>query len=662
MKKIFYLLVASLVVGNSLLAAPGDTTWVQAQSINMDGGGNYDSTVTFPTPGAGVSYRNIYMIFTLGKHTCPGYTYGTGSVPWCGDWDYTVKNKIMTPGGDTLELGRLITPYANAGNVRTPYTWTQRYEYDVTDYASKLQGSATVRISFDAGSGGWTGNIRFAFVEGIPDRTVTSIEKIYSGSFGYGHAVDINTHFPAVSRTAPSGTASTDLKVTVTGHGGNGTTCCEFQPHSYQVMLNGTSFATKSAWRDNCGLNELYPQSGTWLYDRANWCPGAMVMSYQYTLPGVVGGSAYNTNIQFDPYTADSAGYYIVEGTIINYSSMNKATDAGITQIVSPSNNENHFRENPISGTPVVRVKNRGAAPITSVTIQYGIQDSAMSTYTWSGNLVPLQDTDITLPDLLTLHNIAGASGAFTFVAKITAVNGAADVDATDDIMTSPFVAGPIWQSPFRIFMKTNNEDFPVGSGTSETGWKIYDVNNNVVASRTGGTISTLYTDTVNLWTGAYKLVMDDAGCDGLYWWANPSSVTAGYLFVRKYATSANIPLNGYQYSGQYANDFGCNFTQYFYVDHPFPAGVNNNIVTEGVGINAYPNPAQDNVTVDLSGIDKVKGKLQVVDIMGRIVMSQNCATASTVLNVSKLTAGVYTLQFVNDAGNKLTARLLITK
>jgi len=41
----------------------------------------------------------------------------------------------MTPGGDTLDLGRLITPYANAGAPRTPWTWQQHYVYDITDYA-----------------------------------------------------------------------------------------------------------------------------------------------------------------------------------------------------------------------------------------------------------------------------------------------------------------------------------------------------------------------------------------------------------------------------------------------------------------------------------------------------------------------------------------------
>src|SRR5206468_546966 len=134
-------------------------------------------------PSSGTTYRNIYMVLTLGKYTCPGSV--------CGDWDYTVQNYLMTPGGDTLELGRLITPYANASGPRTPFSWTQRYVYDVTDYVSKLQGSATMRIFYSGYSEGFSADIKFAFIEGTPDRDVKSIQRLWHGSFGYGGTPDI---------------------------------------------------------------------------------------------------------------------------------------------------------------------------------------------------------------------------------------------------------------------------------------------------------------------------------------------------------------------------------------------------------------------------------------------------------------------------------------
>ena len=113
MKKYLYLLIAVLIFNLNSKAAPGDTTWVQANIAKLQGYGNYDSMVQFPASGK--TYRAIYMIFTLGKYMCPGYDPANpgdkpGQTGWCGDWDYTVQNYLLTPGGQAFELGRLIAP------------------------------------------------------------------------------------------------------------------------------------------------------------------------------------------------------------------------------------------------------------------------------------------------------------------------------------------------------------------------------------------------------------------------------------------------------------------------------------------------------------------------------------------------------------------------
>jgi len=398
------------------------------------------------------------MIFTLGKYSCPGYTYGTGSVPWCGDWDYTVLNYLMTPGGDTMELGRLITPYANSAAPRTPLTWTQRYVYDVTDYASKLRGSATLRILFSGYSGGFTGNIKFAFIEGTPDRNVLAIRKLWNGSYAYGDtshsdSFNINTHFAPTNQTAPTGTQTAVLKFTATGHGADANYCSEFCSTNYQVKVNGTSVATRTIWRDNCGLNELYPQSGTWVYNRANWCPGAIVNSDYTTLTGVASNTTFNTSVEFDRYVSSGGASYTTDGTIIYYGGMNKTLDATIEDIVTPTNNENRWRENPVCGNPTVHVKNTGANSITSLTFDYGVRGYAHSTYTWTGTLASLAETDIVLPGTPDLESISGTTGVYNFDAAISSVNGTADADQTNDSISSTFIAAPRWPMQFKVQM-----------------------------------------------------------------------------------------------------------------------------------------------------------------------------------------------------------------
>lgn len=638
-------------------AAAGDTTWVQANVDTLSWYGDYDSTVTFPTGG---TYRNIYMIVTMGKYVCPG------SPTYCGDWDYTVQNFLMTPGGDTLELGRLITPYANSGAPRTPITWKQRNVYDVTDYAAKLQGSATIRLHYSGYSGGFTGDIKFMFIEGTPDRNVVGFQRLWNGSFSHGGTPSINTHFTDVSVTAPAGAASSVVKFNVTGHGSDDNGCCEFLSQNYHVMLNSADVATKAIWRDNCGLNELYPQSGTWLYDRANWCPGALVNSNFHILPGITGGSSFNVGINFDTYTSPGGGLgsYTTETHLLHYGPFNKTVDAGIEDIVAPTDNENHFRANPICGSPIVTIKNRGANVINTMTFEYGVQDSALLTYTWSGTLNPQEVVDVNLPAPPYLQTMSGGTALSTFKAKITTVNGSADLDPTNDVMTSTFKPTPKWDSKFKIQFKTNNQTTP--GGVAETNWVIYDQSNTIVAQRTSAAINTIYTDTVSLYTGCYRLELTDGGCDGLRWWVyvnNPGiGVNSGYFYVRKLSgTPADIPLNGYVYTGTYQHDFGCKFTQYFYIDNPMPDGVTD-IVASGLSLEAYPNPASNVVYVDLAGMTQVNGNIHILDALGRVVKNIPCTKAHTEVTLNGLANGIYTVLYTDNSGNKLQSRLVVAK
>ncbi len=667
MKKYFFLVVAALFMQLSLQAAVGDTTWVQANITNLEYYGNYDTVANFPAPGT--TYRKVYMIFTLGKHTCPGYTYGTGSVPWCGDWDYTVLNYLMTPGGDTLELARFITPYANGSAPRTPYTWTQQYVYDVTDYAYLLHDAATMRILYSGYSGGFTANVKFAFIEGTPDRNVTKVRRLWYGSFNYGDTThldsfNINTHFTTRTDTVPTGTVTTDLKFLVTGHGSDANGCCEFAPHNYQVKLNGTSVATKSIWREDCGLNELYPQSGTWLYLRGNWCPGALVYPNFHNLPGLTEGSPFDVSLQFDPYVG--GGSYTTEAHIMYYGAMNKMMDASIDDIIAPSNDQNHYRENPISNNPIIHVKNTGATAIDSIRFSYAVVGYPSQTYTWVGNLASLQETDVNLPGLSAFGVISGTSGTYSFTCNITAVNGAADNDASNNAMSSSFVTAPVWPSKLKVMMKTSNVNSYSNPTIAQTSWVIYDKTTNaIVRQRSGCALATVYNDTVELDKGFYRIALYDSAYDdgnyfGLNWWAlSGSGYTPGYFNVRPIPGSV-LPMHGYYMSGQFNNDFGQGYTQDFYV--ATTAGVET-VRGNIASLEAYPNPAQGMVSVDIAGVQNAKGTIELTDMAGRVVLAEKCKDAHNELDVAQVANGVYLLTYVNDVtGNKAQTKLVIAK
>jgi len=653
MKKQFYLLIAVILLSISAKALPGDTTWVQAQNIvQFTHPGAYDTTVVFPNGTK--TYRKVLMIFTLAEYNCPsGSTY-------CHQWDYTVQNYLMTKGGDTLELSRFITPYSGT-STRFPITWQNHYIFDVTDFYPLLKDTAAIRVNYEGYSYGFTGDIKFAFIEGTPDKNVTGLQKIYDGYFGYGSATDpINNHLPKVGLNIPASTKGADMRFIVSGHGSDANGCCEFMSHYYDAYLNGISVAHRNIWRPDCGMNEIYPQTGTWIYERANWCPGDIVVPIYHDLPGVIAGGTDSVQIKYENYTiASPAGGYATEAIVFYHGDFNKILDASLDDIIAPTSYEGYFRENPMVGTPIILVKNTGSTTITSMNIQYGIKDSAMLTYAFTGSLAPLQDTQLVLPDLETLRNIAGTGGNYTFVAKITSVNGATDNDATNNTLSTSFTAAPVWPAQIAITMLTNGST--VADGTSETSWRIYDINNNIVKERINNTATTTYKDTVTLNPGTYRLVVTDSGCDGINWWnyANyPVDPGVGTFKVTPATSVVPKPLNGY-----FSGDFGCGFTQYFSVAGPL--GVNNvAALNSTLSISAYPNPAQNDVTVNINGTQTVKGTLSIIDALGRVVLQQSCTANMLQLNTGNLVNGLYTILFTDDKNvdNKLQTRIVIAK
>lgn len=669
MKKHLYLLLAAFAGFFSAKASPGDTTWVQAQKLDsITHYGKYDTTITFPN--GTTSYRKIYMIYTLGETTCaPGSQY-------CHQWDYTVQNYIMTPAGDTLELGRLITPYATSGVWRFPATWSHRYIFDVTDFYPVLKNSATVRMFYSGYSWGFTANIKFAFIEGTPERNVLGIDKLYDGSYNYGNPSDpIDNHITQKTKTPPAGTVSAEMKYNVTGHGSDSTqNCCEFYSQNYRVLVNSTQVAQTAIWRPSCGSNELYPQGGTWIYDRANWCPGEFIHTNVHKLPGVTASTPYTVDIDFafNNYTNGTHhnfGSYTNAAAAFYYGSMNRTLDLSVEDVISPTNYEGYFRENP-STIPVIKVHNAGSTAITSIVFNYGVKDSAKTQYTWTGNLPAMTDSILTLPVPASIQNLSlnGASGIYSFVVNVASVNGQTDNDQTNDTMRTSFVSAPKWPNKFVVELKTNNEtaNGTLGSTTdpADVSWTLTDMSGNTVAIRNNTNCSTTYSDTVSLVAGGtYRLQLVDVNCDGLYWWAYGGQVSAGALTIRQPGVTATIPLNGTVYTGGYRQDFGCGLVQYFTVVQGTPTGVPQ-IANIGVSMEAYPNPATNAVNININGLSNVNGMLRVIDALGRTVIEQSCRSNHEVLNTSMLSNGLYTVVFVdeNAGSNKLQTRLMITK
>jgi hypothetical protein len=68
--------------------------------------------------------------------------------------------------------------------------------------------------------------------------------------------------------------------------------------------------------------------------------------------------------------------------------------------------------------------------------------------------------------------------------------------------------------------------------------------------------------------------------------------------------------------------------------------------------VSVYPNPANENVTIDISGAGFLVANLKLYNIIGEMVYQTEITSASTVIPVSSFAKGVYTIVIANKGVN----------
>jgi hypothetical protein len=635
-KLLFFLLLAASTLAGApqALAAPGDTTRVTVFNKRaLTYYGNYDTTAVFPAAGR---YRKILMHYVLGRYACPPGTQ------YCGSWDYTTRVLLLP---DSLELGRVITPYATDWLSRGI---THDYVLDVTDYATRLKGAQAMRFLYDGYSFGFTLTLYMEYIEGVPPRDALDVQRVYNGTFAYGKTTDpIENRLSAKNVKGFTGSGQVLLKSFITGHGSDTNTgCAEFCPKSYSLKVNGTTTTSGLLWRDNCGANQVYPQTGTWVYNRSNWCPGNQVDPLYHDVTPTLGLSSGTIDFDMQAYTAPSqanaSAVWIWQTQFISYSAPNYTTDAALDEIIAPTNNRNYTRENPICDAPRVKLRNTGSATLTSATILYRVGSSPWRTYQWAGSLPFMAQTEVKLPPVP-----ADFAGQPVFKVYVTAPNNAADQNHYNDTLRARFNAVAVLPSAMKIVMATNSD----WQGVSENSWTIADQTGAVVASRTGAATNSVYTDNVTLAPGCYTFTVADTGCDGFAWWANPNAGNGTLRFLNPTTNAVITTVSG---------DFGCEYKLRFNV-----AQVLSTTPAQALAVlDVFPNPSKDGqFTLDLNLPTRQDVQLTVRTVTGQLVHSAALAqvqATTKALDLHRLAPGVYLLECKGSAGTSLVRRLLI--
>lgn len=375
--------------------------------------------------------------------------------------------------------------------------------------------------------------------------------------------------------------------------------------------------------------------------------------------------------------------------------------DAGISTIISPSTSLCNT-----TFTPQVTLRNYGTNPLTSVTINYRIDANPIQTYSWTGNLASLANTNVTLASMTT------TAGTHTFTAYTSNPNSGTDANAANDQSQRTFTVTSMGQNlPYSegfesaTFPPTgitiNNNDgattwqrtaTAASSGTASAYMDNFDYNANgeideivlpnlnlssvsnpvmtfQVAYRlyTNPTANPSYSDTLRVW------ISTDCGVTWtqLYgkWSTTLTTVTPTFSTTEFVPTTGqwrleNISLSPYQSATNAMIKFR-HATQYennLYLDDiNIMNSTDVSSLTLHSEVNLFPNPSSGQVTVDVNMMNRDNLVIKVTNPVGQSVaeVSENSTYGGRyVLDLSAEPNGVYFIEV--QTGTEVVTRKIV--
>ena len=256
-------------------------------------------------------------------------------------------------------------------------------------------------------------------------------------------------------------------------------------------------------------------------------------------------------------------------------------------------------------------VTNVGSDAITSLTFQYSVANGTPMTFDWTGNIASMDNTSIELPTLTVATNTNQV-----IKAKIVSANGQAfESDEVSVTIKKSVVSG---DGPMVLKIKTDTY-------ASETSYKLYGPNNNVIQQSSSFTNSTVHTFDLNFPSpGCYRLQVKDSYGDG---------ISGGY--IRIFAADGTTQL---------FNATGTSFS----------SELNVMISVETVDIDdetfqdmlIFPNPATN--FVNIQGTANIQ-QVELFNLEGQRVAAEYGDVRT--LSLEGLASGMYIMKVTSDKG-----------
>jgi hypothetical protein len=413
----------------------------------------------------------------------------------------------------------MLTPYGSIFGKGWHFEWS----VDVTDFSAILRDSVEIEYrhsGYEPDTVGWALTLDFEIVFGPEVLKPFAVTRLWNGNYPYGNpeARIEDSLKPVPFETIP-GSSISRIRVQHTGHGMDEPRgCSEFCSRWRELYYDDRMVQHRVLWKD-CGNNPLYPQGGTWVYDRANWCPGDLQKPDIVDIPAVPGTHALT--LKMEPYVA-AKNIQAAENIcayLVQCSKPLHADDAAVEQVIVPSDHPFNRRSNPASFGPQILIRNLGGKDLTSAVIVYGTAGNTMRTFHWKGKLAFNQSEQIALPGLIDAH-----PGKNTFEVRLKKPNGKKDEWDADNSLTSTFEAPMMLPNELIIRFKTNHHP------NDNTLFLVNPAYDTLFIKRPANLKpDSVYSDTLRLADGQYRFVLSDTAGDGLEFWAEPGQGN-GYL------------------------------------------------------------------------------------------------------------------------------------
>lgn len=544
------------------------------------------------------------------------------------------------------ELGRIQTPFggsSDSGNTVFDADWSHTYQFDVSDFSKILRDSVIIRLRNEGWQSGFSNSVSLKFTVGTPNKQIHSIKNLYQGSAEYQDQDHFKSRFKPLEIQIPKKADAAKLRFIISGHGSqNDQQCGAFCKKRYFVNIDQQQVVNKTIWRQDCGMNPIFPQTGNWVENRANWCPGMKTGIHEHVLGEQwLDGRQHSLDLDFQSiqWEGEQAPYYHITAQLISYDSLPK-NDVGVQEILAPSDKDEFARRNPVALHPIIRVKNGGMNALTAFDIKYGTNGDSLLVHKWTGNLAPQQTQLIRLP-----AKADWRKGGNKFHVKLEHPNGDEDLYLSNNEATSYFQRPDELPNQFVLHFRSNFQ-------AEENRIEIRNAQGTVQYEKSEFTASALYRDTVNLAGKGerFRLVLSDEGGDGLFYPLNNAG--KGAISLLPVGDTGNLKTFPANFGDSLTYEFQATKTTTSHAEKPKNKDANFRL---------YPNPAKANVHVEGEDLADTKVQVQLINAMGKKVKERTFLNSgpSIKMSIKSLEPGIYILR-LQTSDREFMEKLLV--